>query len=117
MERFYAFLRDRASATNTAHVVVECRGKKEDADLELEFRRIKDGANRWGRMDLMELVFTDNKANMCGLQLADLTARPIGLKVLRPDQPNRAYEIIERKMRTNPRNAAQRDGYGFKVFP
>lgn len=70
----------------------------------------------WGRMDFMELVFADKKANPCGLQLADLTARPIGLKVLRPQQHNRAYEIIEPKIRTNPRNGSM-ERYGFKVFP
>jgi len=30
------------------HIAVECRGKKEDNELELEFRRRCDGANKFG---------------------------------------------------------------------
>jgi hypothetical protein len=37
-------------------------------------------------------------ANSTGLQLADLTARPIGLSALRPGQPNRAFDIIRSKL-------------------
>jgi len=114
IERLFAFLRS-ANASGATHIVVECRGKKEDAALELEFRRIRDGANRWGRLDGLELVFADKKSNLAGLQLADLTARPIGLHVLRPEQNNRAYQIIEKKFHRSPDGSA--DGWGFKVFP
>jgi len=33
-----------------------------------------------------------------GLQFADLIARPIGIHILRPEQPNRAWEIIKEKI-------------------
>jgi hypothetical protein len=33
-----------------------------------------------------------------GLQFADLIARPIGVHILRPEQPNRAWDIIKEKM-------------------
>ena len=33
-----------------------------------------------------------------GLQFADLIARPIGIHVLRPEQPNRAWDIIKGKI-------------------
>ena len=33
-----------------------------------------------------------------GLQFADLVARPIGIHVLRPEQPNRAWDIIKSKI-------------------
>lgn len=46
-------------------------------------------------------LIADKKSNSCGLQLADLTARPIGLKYLRPEQKNRAYDIIESKIFRN----------------
>lgn len=115
MERLYAYLRDQRAINETTHIVVECRGKKEDAALELEFRRIRDGANQWGRLACLELAFADKKANSAGLQLADLIARPIGLSVMRPGQPNRAYDIIEPKIRTSP--SGRRPGWGFKVFP
>lgn len=45
-------------------------------------------------------VFADKKSNSCGLQLADLTARPIGIHYLRPEQDNAAYEIIKLKIKS-----------------
>jgi len=33
-----------------------------------------------------------------GLQFADMIARPIGIHILRPEQPNRAWEIIKEKI-------------------
>jgi len=35
---------------------------------------------------------TEKAANVPGLQLADLCARPIGIKILRPDAKNRAFD-------------------------
>jgi hypothetical protein len=115
MERLYDFLRGEQVLDATTHIVVECRGKKEDAALELEFRRIRDGANQWGRLEGLDLIFADKRSNLAGLQLADLTARPIGLRALRPEQPNRAYEIIQRKFRTGPDGLVE--GWGLKVLP
>ena len=115
MERTVHFLREQGQADRLTHIVVECRGKKEDRDLELEFRRICDGRNMIGRLDCLDILFVDKRANSSGLQIADLLARPIGLKVLRPDQPNRAYDVIQAKFRRSP--AGEPRGYGFKVFP
>ncbi|MGR4863371.1 DUF3800 domain-containing protein [Caulobacter sp. LARHSG274] len=97
----------------TVHVVFEGRGKREDRELELHFRRIVANEAGWGRQRLdftrlrWEAIFTDKKSNSSGLQLADLIARPIGLKVLRPMQENRAFEILRLKLAPN----------GLKVFP
>ncbi|HNB26546.1 MAG TPA: DUF3800 domain-containing protein [Alphaproteobacteria bacterium] len=115
MERAHAFLRGVGQAERMTHVIVECRGAKEDAALELQFRRICAGANLQGRMDGFEIVFADKKANLPGLQIADLTARPIGRHVINPAQPNRAFDVLQAKFR---RSAAGRiDGWGMKVFP
>ena len=62
-----------------------------------------------------ELVFASKWINSAGLQLADLTARPIALSCLRPDQPNRAFDIIEPKIRRDP--DGKTDGWGLKNFP
>jgi hypothetical protein len=51
-----------------------------------------------GPVQGFEIIFADKKTNSIGLQVADLIARPIGLQTLRPDQPNRAYEIIRPKV-------------------
>lgn len=115
MERAHAFLRDRGQHMLTTHIVVERRGKREDDDLELAFRRIRDGANYVGEMPGFEIIFADKKTNSAGLQLADLTARPIGRHVLDPAQQNRAWDIIEPKLRRSPAGVVR--GWGLKVFP
>ena len=115
MERAHAFLRDRGQHMLTTHIVVERRGKREDDELELAFRRIRDGANYVGEMPGFEIIFADKKTNSAGLQLADLTARPIGRHVLEPAQPNRAWDIIEPKLRRSPAGVVR--GWGLKVFP
>jgi hypothetical protein len=116
MERAAMFLRAHNQDSKLTHCVFEKRGAREDRDLELEFRRIAAGANYSGRpLSCLDIVFVDKRANASGLQLADLIARPIGLRHLHPTQPNRAYEIIEPKIRTGPRGAIR--GYGLKVFP
>ncbi|HEY0296908.1 MAG TPA: DUF3800 domain-containing protein [Bordetella sp.] len=76
------------------HVIVECRGKKEDAELELEFRRICDGANPGNRILPFDIIFADKKTNLAGLQLADLVARPVGRHHIRPQQLNQAGDGV-----------------------
>ena len=104
MERLLMFLCDRGQAGKRVHVVFECRGKTEDAELELTFRRIVGGANGWGWIQrdfsVMEFEpkFAKKSVNSTGLQLADLTARPVAIKTLRPTQANRAYDVILTKM-------------------
>lgn len=76
-------------------IILESRGRHEDertvkalGGLSLE----KFGAIR----------FVDKKANVAGLQMADLCARPIGVRVLRPEAMNRAYtECIRPLMRVS----------------
>jgi hypothetical protein len=84
LETLYEFVQEKGQEGRLTHVVVECRGKKEDNELELEFRRICDGANRQGKPLPFDVIFADKKVNSVGLQLADLVARPVGLSVLRP---------------------------------
>jgi len=50
MERLQRCLMERAQVDRMTHVQVECRGKAEDAKLELEFRRVRDGRNAVGPM-------------------------------------------------------------------
>jgi hypothetical protein len=104
LERLLIFMNDQGQRAKTLHVIFECRGKDEDAALELEFRRIVTGASRWGWVNrdfsVMNFVpiFAKKSENSVGLQLADLTARPLAINMLRPDQSNRAYEIILTKL-------------------
>lgn len=46
-----------------------------------------------------------------GLQLADLVARPIGLKTLRPGQENRAFESLQPKFYCEGERCSVGEGY------
>ena len=104
MERLLKFLIDREENGKRIHVVFESRGRVEDKNLEIEFRRICDNKGNWGyrnpdfRVCEFEPVFVQKAVNSTGLQLADLVARPIALKTIRPEQMNRAYKILEKKL-------------------
>jgi len=116
LERVFYCLRSNGEHVGRTHVLVEKRGKKEDAELELEFRRVCDGANYEREQLPFDIVFVDRKSNSSDLQLADLIARPVGVKILRPEQANRAYEIIEKKFYRN-NNGGRFQGWGLKCLP
>lgn len=97
LEELYESLESLNALGKTTHVVFEKRGKNEDQLLELEFRRISSGENRHQKAYPFVPIMASKQVNSTGLQFADLFARPIGLALLRPEQPNRAYEIIRRK--------------------
>lgn len=115
LERLNRFLAAHGQGDRTTHVVCEARGPKEDAELELEFRRIRDGANFQNQRLPLELVVAHKQTNSEGLQLADLTARPIGLSVIRPGQANRAFDVLDKKFFRDGRGVKM--GMGLKVFP
>lgn len=120
LETLNEFLQEKQQDGALTHVVVECRGKKEDNELELEFRRICDGANRLGKSLPFDVRFANKQVNSAGLQLADLVARPVGLNVCRPGQENRAFEVLKRKFYCCGGRERVGEGYenwGLKVFP
>ena len=86
------------------HVILECRGKQEDNALELVFRRIVPGEHHWGwrRVNFdgitFEPKFVPKSANIPGLQLANLVAKPIALKTFRPEQENRTCAVVGDKI-------------------
>jgi hypothetical protein len=113
LEKILARLVALGQAKRTVHVVFEGRGRTEDRELELQFRRIVSNQAIWGYRNVdfstvrWEPIFVDKRCNSSGLQIADLMARPIGLKVLRPYQANRAFDILRPKLSRN----------GLKTFP
>lgn len=120
LEKLSGFLQEKGQADLITHVVVEQRGKKEDAELELEFRRICDGANAMKSPLPFEVKFANKQANSSGLQLADLVARPIGMHVLKPEQDNRAFDILKHKLYCSGGKENTGEGYeewGLKRFP
>lgn len=115
LERVYRHLDSMGDGAKETPVIVECRGRKEDAELELAFRRVCDGDNALGKPLPLRHVMIPKAANSIGLQMADLMARPVGLNHFRPGQPNRAFDIIKQKLRRSP--ADKVEGWGLKVIP
>lgn len=115
LERLNMYLRSLGQGDRLTHVIVERRGPREDGELELEFRRICDGSNFRSHRLPFDIILSPKACNAPGMQLADLVARPIGIKTLRPQQENRAYDILEPKFRRSP--SGEIKGWGLKCFP
>jgi hypothetical protein len=107
LERSDEYLTDCGAIGAPTHIIVESRSPKisglgrEDTELRKAFDNIINGRHRLARgksLSNFQLHFASKLSNSIGLQLADLVARPIGLSVLRPDQDNRAFDIIRSKI-------------------
>lgn len=97
----------------TLHLVFEQRGRTEDRDLELEFRRLCDAPAPGGYP--FGFVVADKRGNSTGLQIADLVARPVGLRILRPGQRNRTWDVLRPKFCAGADGRIE--GRGLQVFP
>lgn len=120
MEKLFEFLQEKNDHRSKTHIIVESRGKKENRDLELEFRRICDGNNRINVPMPFEILFSDKKTLSTGLQLADLVARPIGINILRPHQGNRAFNVLKKKFYCEGGRDFTGKGYigqGLNIYP
>ncbi len=120
LEELYDFLTEKKQQNLETHIVVECRGKAEDKELELAFRRVCGGKNRLKKTLPLQILFSDKKAMSSGLQLADLVARPIGLSILRPSQSNRAFDVLEKKFYCEGGRGKLGENYigkGLKIYP
>lgn len=120
LESLFDLMLEKKQQDRITHIVFEARGKREDKDLELEFRRICAGANESRSRLPFEIIFADKRANSTGLQIADLVARPIGLHVIRPHQANRAFDVITKKFYCRDGRAFVGEnfqGYGLHVHP
>jgi hypothetical protein len=115
LERLTMHLKTRRCRMGRAEVIFERRGLTEDRELELEFRRVCDGDNQLRKRLPFDARFEPKSRNLAGLQFADLIARPIGRNVLKPKQPNRAYDVLYPKFRTDWLGRVE--GRGRKIFP
>lgn len=115
LERIFQFLKSQGQDELLTHIVCEARGKPEDKALEKAFECVCNGSNALGMPLPFQIIIADKKTNSEGLQLADITARPMGLAVLRPDQPNRALSVISKKFYLGPEGVI--DGHGFYLYP
>ncbi len=122
LERVFRFLWDNGQQDKLTHIIAESRGRVEDKDLELQFLRVSQNKLEWAtefmlnfqRMPL-DLIIADKKTNSIGMQLADLIAHPIGRRLLKPGQTNRAYDVLQDKFLKNQKGEIA--GWGLKIFP
>ena len=121
MERLNNWLVNMNQTGKIVQVHCESRGGNEDNDLKDEFHQIcsNNSTSVTSKTDFSKITYClrnlDKRVNSTGLQLADLVARPIGLFALRPDQHNRAFDIIKSKFITHSNGDYL--GKGLKIFP
>ncbi len=98
LKQILKFLISKEQENFRTHVIFEARGRLDDLALELEFKKVCDSLNDYLNPLPFDIVVADKKTNSSGLQLADMVARPVGLSILRPYQPNRAFDILRNKI-------------------
>ena len=82
------------------HAVVEQRGKKEDEKLRMFYNHLLGQGTYWTSAERLRqyaksFKLLPKKANVIGLQVADLVAYPVTRHILDPNEPNMAYEVIK----------------------
>ncbi|MDH4224941.1 MAG: DUF3800 domain-containing protein [Deltaproteobacteria bacterium] len=97
-------------------VIAEGRGRQEDDELRASFLRLLNGGTFYNKRERFNnlhcpLSFRKKNDNICGIQLADLCAYPTARHVLKPQENNRAFEVIQ------PRFYDCGRVNGLKVFP
>jgi len=78
LERLYFHLQDLGETRRVMHIVVESRGRNEDRNLELEFRRICQGENYRGHHMNFEIVFLRKSITPQGFNSPTLSLIPSG---------------------------------------
>lgn len=81
-------------------IVVERRGKKEDAKLLNYYNGLRNRGTKWVSAErlrdrISNFGFKYKKDNIIGLQIADLIAYPITQHILHPERENRSYETVK----------------------
>lgn len=116
LKQAHLFLESRGQSSRITHVVLESRGRQEDNEMVQALSQNRMAAEELASPTSgFEIVFTDKKTNSAGIQIADLTARPIGTHFVRPEQANRAWRLLETKLWRGPQAAT--NAAGLTVFP
>jgi hypothetical protein len=102
---------------NTVDIIVEKRGKKEDAALLEYYNKVYSRGTfyiQWPEFNkrITSFDFRWKHKNDIGIQLADLCAYPLVSYIRNPKEPNPAFDILKPKI-------YQKEGklYGFKIHP
>ena len=97
-------------------VIAEARGKNEDAALSASFYKLlHDGtrntpAERFRRLRC-PMTFVRKVQNIAGTQLADLCGYPASRNILKPAQPNLAFDVVRAHLYTHDGES------GWQVLP
>lgn len=116
MVRIRDFLKGYNQATLPTPVVVEAQGRQQDDALRQELWSMSARWHTQGRTSpSFQASFDDKKNNTVGVQVADLTARPVGVHILRPQQVNRAWDVFQPKLYCDPQGNTE--GWGLITIP
>ena len=111
------FCLDEAKDCSSLEIIIEKRGKKEDAKLSNHMNKLSQIGTYYvskERIDKYNIKykFLRKNENSNGLQISDLLAYPIAKKVIYPDGVNMPYELIKDKIYNKNGKL-----YGLKIFP
>ena len=116
LEQTHRLLQIRGQSERITHVVMESRGRREDDQI---VRALSLDQSAGGDVhipaDGFRVVFADKRTNSPGMQIADLTAGPIGRHYIRPRQANRAWTLLESKLWRDLEASANETG--LTVYP
>ena len=81
-------------------IIVERRGKKEDAKLLNYYNGLRNRGTKWItperlRSRIGRFEFKYKRDNIIGLQIADLIAYPVTQHILHPERHNRSYDAVK----------------------
>ncbi|PVX45489.1 uncharacterized protein DUF3800 [Flavobacterium sp. 103] len=111
------FCLDELQDCDSLEIIIEKRGKKEDAKLANHLNKLNQVGTFYVDAERMKKYavkhhFLDKRKNNNGLQISDLLAYPIARKIIFPEGVNISYELIKDKFYT--KNGKR---YGLKIFP
>lgn len=111
------FCLDDIPTSKQLYLIIEERGKKEDQKLKEYLSKLLDrgtafvSSERLRQLNI-KIEFRPKKANINGLQIADLIAYPIATYIIDKKRANPAFDILSEKFYRKKGKT-----YGLKTFP
>lgn len=118
LERIQGYLQHQRQAYRNTQVIFESRGKRGDQSALDQFTKIYQHHQPIGRYQPnfatfpMEPLFIAKHANVAGLQISDLVARPMARENLRPGSQTRVMQAIAPKLLAQKVFPASPYGFG-----
>ena len=114
--RLHDLLPSRGQHEFATPIVIESRGKQDDNSRLQEYQTLRQAAlDSEQTPPNFALQFDAKGNNTAGVQIADLVAAPIGRHLASPQHQNRAWDIINAKLRQSPQGSV--DGWGLIRLP